>query len=81
MTDFREKSVSLRHLCVIRLFVDFRKKLLAHGVLASMSGKGNCFYNAAVETFFKSLKSRAKRINQRFFDPSTSYARPISLLL
>lgn len=35
---------------------DFRKKLLAHGVLASMSGKGNCFDNAAVETFFKSLK-------------------------
>lgn len=36
---------------------DFRKKLLAHGVLASMSGKGNCFDNAAVETFFKSLKA------------------------
>ncbi|PYD49387.1 IS3 family transposase [Komagataeibacter saccharivorans] len=36
---------------------DFRKKLLAHGLLASMSGKGNCFDNAAVETFFKSLKA------------------------
>lgn len=36
---------------------DFRKKLLAHGMLASMSGKGNCFDNAAVETFFKSLKT------------------------
>ncbi|RFP06395.1 integrase [Komagataeibacter xylinus] len=34
---------------------DFQKKLLAHGLLASMSGKGNCFDNAAVETFFKSL--------------------------
>lgn len=36
---------------------DFRKKLQAHGVLDSMSGKGNCFDNAAVETFFKSLKA------------------------
>lgn len=36
---------------------DFRKKLLAHGVQASMSGKGNCFDNAAVEAFFKSLKA------------------------
>ncbi|WP_339078251.1 IS3 family transposase (plasmid) [Acetobacter sp. AC2005] len=36
---------------------DFRKKLQAHGMLASMSGKGNCFDNAAVETFFKSLKA------------------------
>ncbi|GCD60091.1 transposase [Acetobacter pasteurianus NBRC 3280] len=38
-------------------FHDFQKKLLAHGLLASMSGKGNCFDNAAVETFFKSLKA------------------------
>lgn len=36
---------------------DFQKKLLAHGLLVSMSGKGNCFDNAAVETFFKSLKA------------------------
>ncbi|NVN38520.1 IS3 family transposase [Komagataeibacter swingsii] len=36
---------------------DFQKKLLTHGLLASMSGKGNCFDNAAVETFFKSLKA------------------------
>lgn len=27
-----------------------------HGLTASMSGKGNC-YNAAVESFFKSLKA------------------------
>ncbi|WP_373321549.1 DDE-type integrase/transposase/recombinase, partial [Komagataeibacter intermedius] len=36
---------------------DLQKKLLAHGLLASMSGKGNCFDNAAVETVFKSLKA------------------------
>ena len=28
-----------------------------HGFLSSMSGKGNCYDNAAVETFFKSLKA------------------------
>ncbi|MBV1829049.1 DDE-type integrase/transposase/recombinase [Komagataeibacter melomenusus] len=31
---------------------DVQKKLLAHGLLVSMSGKGNCFDNAAVETLF-----------------------------
>ena len=28
-----------------------------HGILVSMSGKGNCYDNAMVETFFKTLKS------------------------
>ena len=28
-----------------------------HGFLASMSGKGNCYDNAAVETFFKTIKA------------------------
>lgn len=36
---------------------DFHKKLQAHGLQPSMSGKGNCYDNAAVETFFKSLKA------------------------
>lgn len=36
---------------------DFQKKLHSHGLIASMSGKGNCYDNAAVETFFKSLKA------------------------
>ena len=36
---------------------DFQKKLLANGLVPSMSGKGNCYDNAAVETFFKSLKA------------------------
>lgn len=38
---------------------DFQKKLQAHGLRPSMSGKGNCYDNAAVETFFKSLKAEA----------------------
>ena len=36
---------------------DFQKKLQGNELLPSMSGKGNCYDNAAVETFFKSLKA------------------------
>jgi len=35
----------------------YRAELRKHGLRISMSGKGNCFDNAGVETFFKSLKS------------------------
>src|ERR1700746_2995685 len=28
-----------------------------HGIIASMSGKGNCYDNAMVETLFKTIKS------------------------
>ncbi|GBQ89912.1 hypothetical protein AA23498_0740 [Acetobacter nitrogenifigens DSM 23921 = NBRC 105050] len=37
---------------------DFQKKLTECWMMPTMSGKGNCFDNAAVETFFKSLKTR-----------------------
>ena len=36
---------------------DYQKILRQHGVKALMSGKGNCYDNAAVETFFKSIKA------------------------
>jgi transposase InsO family protein len=36
---------------------DYQKALRKQGFQISMSGKGNCFDNAAVETFFKSLKA------------------------
>ena len=36
---------------------DYRKLLTDHGVVPSMSGKGNCYDNAMVETVFKTLKS------------------------
>ncbi len=35
----------------------FRKALEAIGARASMSGRGNCYDNAVVETFFKTIKS------------------------
>lgn len=36
---------------------DYQKKLQTYGLRPSMSGKGNCYDNASVETFFKSLKA------------------------
>jgi putative transposase len=37
--------------------VDYQAELGKRGVLISMSAKGNCYDNAMVETFFKTLKS------------------------
>ncbi|QRZ15801.1 IS3 family transposase [Paracoccus methylovorus] len=36
---------------------DYQKILRRHGFRVSMSGKGNCYDNSAVESFFKSLKA------------------------
>jgi putative transposase len=36
---------------------DYQKKLKKHGFKISMSGKGNCYDNAVVETFFRTLKA------------------------
>lgn len=36
---------------------DYQKLMRQHGFLTSMSGKGSCYDNAAVETFFKTLKA------------------------
>lgn len=36
---------------------EYQKRLRRHKLLPSMSGKGNCYDNSAVESFFKSLKA------------------------
>ena len=36
---------------------EYQAELRKHGIQISMSGKGNCYDNAMVETFFKTLKS------------------------
>lgn len=36
---------------------DYRRLLRDHGLVASMSGRGNCYDNAMVETVFKTIKS------------------------
>jgi transposase InsO family protein len=37
--------------------VDYQALLRKHGILISMSGRGNCCDNSMVETFFKTIKS------------------------
>lgn len=36
---------------------DFQQLLKKHGIIASMSGTGNCYDNAAMESFFHTLKT------------------------
>jgi len=36
---------------------DYRRLLKAHDIIPSMSGKGNCYDNAMVETVFKTIKN------------------------
>ena len=36
---------------------DYQKILRKHGFRVSMSGKGNCYDNAVMETFFKTIKA------------------------
>jgi transposase InsO family protein len=36
---------------------EYQAELRRHGLRISMSGKGNCYDNAMVETFFKTIKS------------------------
>lgn len=42
---------------------DFQRLLSAHGITCSMSRKGNCWDNAAMESFFSSLKT--ERVDRR----------------
>ena len=42
---------------------DYRDVLDEHGVLCSMSRKGDCWDNAVAESFFKTLK--VERVNDR----------------
>ena len=38
---------------------EFRRELQQHGLIASMSRKGNCYDNAAMEAFWSTLKREA----------------------
>lgn len=45
---------------------DFRNELARHGIECSMSSSGNCYDNAAVESFFGLLKrERVNRVRYR----------------
>ena len=48
---------------------DFQELLRTNGITCSMSGKGSCYDNAVVESFFASLKrERTKRRKYRTRD-------------
>ena len=48
---------------------DFRNELDKHGIQCSMSGRGNCYDNAVVESFFGLLKrERVNRVRYRTRD-------------
>ncbi len=53
---------------------DYRDLMENHGVVASMSRKGNCLDNAVAESFFSSLKNEV--IHERLF-PTRSEARAV----
>ncbi len=42
---------------------DFQRLLEAHGIICSMSRRGNCWDNAAMESFFSTLKT--ERLGRR----------------
>jgi putative transposase len=46
---------------------DYREELSAHGITCSMSRRGNCYDNAAMESWFSTLKSE---LGERFADPA-----------
>jgi putative transposase len=52
------RPVELKQHCSI----DDQAELRKHGILISMSGKGNCYDNAMVETFFKTLKCNSSNL-------------------
>jgi putative transposase len=45
---------------------DFQRLLAHHGIVCSMSGKGDCWDNAAIESFFSSLKTERVYRNVRY---------------
>jgi transposase InsO family protein len=48
---------------------DYQRLLRAHGVTCSMSRRGNCYDNAAVESFFATLKAE---LGERFETPAAA---------
>ena len=40
---------------------DYQAVLAAHGITCSMSRRGNCYDNAVMESFFSTVKTRARR--------------------
>ena len=52
----------------------FRNKLKEHGIIQSMSRKGNCLDNCIMETFFGRVKNEMYFGNEKRFDSFDSFA-------
>lgn len=50
--------------------VNFRNALQEHGIVQSMSRKGNCYDNCIMETFFGRLKMRCIMVMRKTILPS-----------
>jgi putative transposase len=59
---------------------DFREVIEKHGILASMSRKGNCWDNAVTETLFGSLKVE-RLYGERFETPRQAKDAVLAWLL
>ena len=60
----------------------YRQVLAQHGLVASMSRKGNCYDNAFIESFFRSLKYELvyhQRFATRLAPPSSITSRPSTI--
>jgi len=53
---FSKESLTLGYCIIQNTGKMYRELLAANGMLASMSGKGDCWDNAPTESFFSSLK-------------------------
>ena len=58
--------------------VAYRRILAEHGIIQSMSRKGNCLDNAAMESFFRRLKTecfygREFKIKEEIVDAARDY--------
>jgi transposase InsO family protein len=69
----KQKGVRGSQYCSIEYQAELRK----NGISISMSGKGNCFDNAMVETFFKTLKGQT-RLAHHLPEPSAAIRRSTS---
>jgi transposase InsO family protein len=54
---------------------DYRDELVAHGIVASMSRKGDCWDNAVAESFFATL--RAELVNDEIYPTRAAATRSI----
>ena len=55
----------------------YRDELKRHGVIQSMSRKGNCYDNSIMETFFGRLKNEMFYGHEKDFDSFTKFSKAI----